>query len=114
MLIKPDESPAFLFNDQHLTIPYPSLTFFTYICTMKRIAFVLVFVILSVISVSNTASAQCSMCTINAEQGAANGNTQTKGINTGVLYLMAIPYLMIGALGVLWYLKYRKKSVRYE
>jgi len=54
------------------------------------------------------------MCTINAEQGAANGNTQTKGINTGVLYLMAIPYLMIGALGVLWYLKYRKKSVRYE
>jgi hypothetical protein len=54
-----------------------------------------------------TASAQCAMCTINAEQGVKNGNTQAKGINSGVLYLMAIPYLMIGALGVLWYKKYR-------
>lgn len=53
------------------------------------------------------ASAQCAMCTINAEQGVKNGNTQAKGINSGVLYLMAIPYLMIGALGVLWYKKYR-------
>jgi hypothetical protein len=54
-----------------------------------------------------SASAQCAMCTINAEQGVKNGNTQAKGINSGVLYLMAIPYLMIGALGVLWYKKYR-------
>jgi len=56
---------------------------------------------------NSTASAQCAMCTINAEQGVKNGNTQAKGINSGVLYLMAIPYLMIGALGVLWYKKYR-------
>lgn len=55
----------------------------------------------------STASAQCAMCTINAEQGVKNGNTQAKGINSGVLYLMAIPYLMIAGLGVLWYKKYR-------
>jgi hypothetical protein len=59
-----------------------------------------------------TASAQCAMCTINAEQGVKNGNTQAKGINSGVLYLMAIPYLMIGALGVLWYKKYRTNATK--
>lgn len=58
------------------------------------------------------ASAQCAMCTINAEQGVKNGNTQAKGINSGVLYLMAIPYLMIGALGVLWYKKYRTSTTK--
>lgn len=56
---------------------------------------------------SNTASAQCAMCTINAEQGVENGNTQAKGLNKGVLYLMAMPYLMVAGLGFLWYKKYR-------
>jgi hypothetical protein len=60
----------------------------------------------------SSASAQCAMCTINAEQGVKNGNTQAKGINSGVLYLMAIPYLMIGALGVLWYKKYRTNTAK--
>jgi len=50
------------------------------------------------------------MCTISAEQGVKNGNTQSKGLNTGVLYLMAIPYLLIGGLGALWYFKFRKGS----
>ncbi|HWW39939.1 MULTISPECIES: hypothetical protein [unclassified Pedobacter] len=78
---------------------------------MKRIAFVFVFILLSTIAVQHTASAQCAMCTISAEQGVKNGNTQSKGLNTGVLYLMAIPYLLIGGLGVLWYVKYRKKTM---
>lgn len=55
----------------------------------------------------NTASAQCAMCTINAEQGVKNGNTQAKGINSGVIYLMVIPYILIAGLGVLWYKRYR-------
>ncbi|PYF76094.1 hypothetical protein [Pedobacter nutrimenti] len=78
---------------------------------MKRIAFIAVFILLSVFSQHQTAVAQCAMCTISAEQGVKNGNTQSKGLNTGVLYLMAIPYLLIGGLGTLWYLKYRKKNI---
>lgn len=76
---------------------------------MKRIAFVFIFVMLSAISVSNTANAQCAMCSVNAEQGTKNGNTQGKGLNTGILYLLAIPYVLITGVGVLWYMKYRKK-----
>ncbi|QNK62511.1 hypothetical protein H7F33_18545 [Pedobacter sp. PAMC26386] len=56
------------------------------------------------------AAAQCAMCTISAEQGTQNGNTQAVGLNTGVLYLMAIPYLMIAAIGFLWYKKYRRSQ----
>jgi H+/Cl- antiporter ClcA len=75
---------------------------------MKK-AVLIVILFLSVFAVTgiNTASAQCAMCTINAEQGTKNGNTQAKGINSGVIYLMAIPYLLIAGMGVLWYKKYR-------
>lgn len=48
------------------------------------------------------------MCTINAEQGSKDGNTITKGINNGVLYLLGTPFLLILGVGSLWYLKYRK------
>jgi len=77
---------------------------------MKRIIIVFLLVIASVTSIRITANAQCAMCTIAAEQGVKNGNTQSKGLNTGVLYLMSIPYVLIGGLGLLWYLKFRKKT----
>lgn len=50
------------------------------------------------------------MCTINAEQGTKNGNTQGKGLNNGIIYLLAIPYLLITGIGLLWYRNYRKKT----
>ena len=55
--------------------------------------------------------AQCSMCTITAEQGTKNGNTQGKGLNSGIIYLLVIPYLLMTGVGVLWYRNYRKKSL---
>ncbi len=55
----------------------------------------------------NEVSAQCSMCTANAEQGAKNGNTQTLGINNGVLYLLSIPFILVTGVGLLWYTKFR-------
>lgn len=55
----------------------------------------------------STVSAQCSMCTISAEQGTKNGNTQGKGLNSGIVYLLAIPYVLIAGIGILWYKRYR-------
>ena len=78
---------------------------------MKKLVFIFILLI-SVFGSTGitTASAQCAMCTINAEEGTKHGNTQAKGINSGVLYLMAIPYLMFAGLGVLWYKKYRTSN----
>lgn len=43
--------------------------------------------------------AQCAMCKTSVESDLNNGGSIAKGLNTGILYLMAIPYiiLMIGA-----------------
>ena len=49
------------------------------------------------------------MCTISAEQGTKNGNTQGKGLNDGIIYLLVIPYLLIAGIGLLWYRNYRKR-----
>lgn len=55
-------------------------------------------------------SAQCAMCSLNAENSATNGNTQGKGLNDGILFLLAIPYLIAIGIGILWYKKYRKNK----
>ncbi len=56
--------------------------------------------------------AQCAMCSLNAENSATNGNTQGRGLNDGILFLLAIPYLIAVGVGILWYTKYRKKQTK--
>jgi uncharacterized membrane protein YphA (DoxX/SURF4 family) len=55
--------------------------------------------------------AQCAMCTLNAENSVKNGNTEGNGLNKGILYLLAAPYLAVAGVGYLWYKKYRRKNV---
>ncbi len=74
----------------------------------KRVIFIL-FIVVSTFAVAPQAQAQCSMCTISAEQGSKNGNTQSKGINDGIIYLLVFPYILIAGIGILWYRSYRKK-----
>jgi len=76
---------------------------------MKKILAILLFFLL-VVTVSPNANAQCAMCSVNAEQSVKNGNTQGKGLNTGILYLLAVPYLLVAGIGALWYFNYRKKN----
>ena len=75
---------------------------------MKRLIFIL-FILVATTAIAPPVKAQCSMCTISAEQGTKNGNTQGKGLNSGIIYLLAIPYLLITGIGILWYRNYRKK-----
>ncbi len=56
-------------------------------------------------------SAQCAMCSANAENSVANGNKQGLGLNDGILYLLAAPYLAVGVVGFVWYKKYRRKNI---
>ena len=74
----------------------------------KRTIFIL-FILISAFAIAPQTKAQCSMCTISAEQGTKNGNTQGKGLNDGIIYLLVIPYLLIAGIGILWYRNYRKK-----
>lgn len=53
-------------------------------------------------------SAQCAMCTLNAENSTKEGNTQGNGLNSGILFLLAMPFIIGAGMGVLWYTKFRK------
>ena len=55
------------------------------------------------------AVAQCSMCRQGASSSIESGEKRGRGLNTGILYLMAVPYAMGGVAGVIWW-KYRKSN----
>jgi amino acid transporter len=80
---------------------------------MKKIIFIFLLIIAAVSSTPAKVSAQCAMCTVSAEQSVKNGNTQGKGLNTGIIYLLVIPYILISGMGALWYFKYRRKTQLY-
>ncbi|NNF18165.1 MAG: hypothetical protein HKN61_00175 [Flavobacteriaceae bacterium] len=60
-------------------------------------------ILLLFLLVPDQVSAQCAMCRAVLESG---DNTEVaEGINNGIVYLMAIPYILVGAL---FYFIYRK------
>ena len=79
---------------------------------MKAIRRTLTIFIIAFLSFTGLeAAAQCSMCTLSAENSVQNGNTQGKGLNKGILLLLAAPYVAIAGVGYVWYTKYRRKNV---
>ena len=65
---------------------------------MKRYSFLLLAFIIPLWS-----SAQCSMCRAVIESG--QDDSLAEGINNGIVYLMAVPYILVG---VLFFFVYRK------
>ena len=64
--------------------------------------------------ISASANAQCAMCTATVETNNANGGGAANGLNNGIMYLLAAPYLAVAIVGYIWYKKYRKKNVTLE
>lgn len=61
---------------------------------------------------SNQVQAQCAMCSLNAENSTQHGNTQGKGLNNGILFLLAMPFLVGGTVAIVWYKKFRHKETK--
>ncbi|GAA4407430.1 hypothetical protein GCM10023187_27990 [Nibrella viscosa] len=54
--------------------------------------------------------AQCAMCRGSVESTVSNGRSVVaSNLNTGILYLLAVPYLMVAAIAYLWYRNSRKE-----
>ena len=51
-------------------------------------------------------SSQCAMCRAVLES--EEGQTAAQGINDGIIYLMIIPYVLVGGVAIFIYLKYLK------
>ncbi|MBK9478266.1 MAG: hypothetical protein IPP56_09105 [Bacteroidetes bacterium] len=67
---------------------------------MKKFGLLILFVCVDV-----ALYAQCAMCKSGVASNLEGGGNTGRGINTGILYLMAIPYLLIGGLVVYVYRK---------
>jgi hypothetical protein len=74
----------------------------------KYILFI-VFVLLAV-----GVSAQCPMCRAAAETNLAQGGTEGKGLNKGILYMLALPYMLIATIGFLWWKNKNEESIATE
>ena len=81
---------------------------------MKRIVFSIALLGLLLTSKGNFSSAQCAMCKASAESSLKEGNKTAAGLNTGILYLLVMPYLLVGGIGYYWYITNKKKSVQDE
>jgi hypothetical protein len=55
-------------------------------------------------------NAQCAMCRAVLESG--EGQSLAEGINDGIVYLMAIPYILVGGIGYLIYRKFYRADSR--
>lgn len=76
---------------------------------MRYATILILFVILFLSSVES--EAQCAMCRTQLENNVSNGNPGiAAGINTGILYLLIMPYLMVMVLGYFWYKNSRKNA----
>ncbi|REJ85341.1 MAG: hypothetical protein DWQ44_10570 [Bacteroidetes bacterium] len=75
---------------------------------MRKAAFILFFGLMTLLP--ELTQAQCAMCRRVAESNTeSNSNKVGKNLNTGILYLLAIPYLL-GAVGVAFWYKNRNKT----
>ena len=62
-----------------------------------------IWVLLVLLLIPDEMNAQCAMCRAVLES--SGENTLAEGINDGIVYLMAIPYILVG---FLFYFVYRK------
>jgi len=47
--------------------------------------------------------AQCPMCRMSAESNLKNGGTAGAGLNRGILYMLALPYVIVGSVAYVWW-----------
>jgi len=58
--------------------------------------------LLIIIIFSEETFSQCAMCKAVAESSLGEGKSVASGLNTGILYLMALPYFLLLLFGTAW------------
>ncbi len=81
---------------------------------MRRFSnfFLIIFSVVVLVTITNiSASAQCALCRSSVESNRADDKLSKfgNGLNKGILFLMAVPYILVGTVGFIWYRHSRKK-----
>jgi hypothetical protein len=70
---------------------------------MKKKFFLPAFLLLAIVLLPFDAAAQCAMCKGAAEANLKMGGGDPAGLNSGILYMLMVPYLLVGAIGYWWW-----------
>jgi hypothetical protein len=81
---------------------------------MKRFFVTASLLIALLLTACNLSYAQCSLCKSSAESSLKEGDTQAKGLNMGIMYLLVMPYLLVGGIGYYWYVNHKKQEQQSE
>lgn len=65
-----------------------------YLWSMKK-SWVTLFFLILILVIPQYSEAQCAMCKAAVESSQGQANSVAAGINKGILYLMAVPYLLL-------------------
>jgi hypothetical protein len=71
---------------------------------MKKL---ILFLVIAIVSVNTFA--QCSMCTKTASQ---LGEKPAQGLNSGILYLMMMPFVIVGFIAWRWWKANKEKELQ--
>lgn len=68
-----------------------------------------IWLILALLFIADISFGQCAMCKKTAEEGGQAG-----GLNTGILYLMSVPYIIFSFVAFFWYKTSRSETAKKE
>ena len=74
-----------------------------------KIAVLAMLTLLVIALVAEPATAQCAMCKASAEANLKAGGGDPRGLNAGILYIFALPYLLVFGIGFWWWSNIRKE-----
>ena len=82
---------------------------------MKKLIFALAlsFLLLGQLLTVAPAQAQCVMCKAQVEAAKAeNDDYDVAGLNKGIVYMMIVPYILMGTIGYFWYRRTHPKRAK--
>ncbi|MFZ4542834.1 MAG: hypothetical protein ACOYOA_02205 [Saprospiraceae bacterium] len=75
---------------------------------MKKLLFFAIMLVSIALFVPEV-SGQCPMCKIAAESNMKNGGTSGAGLNSGIFYMLSLPYVLVATIAFFWW-KNRKSE----
>ena len=77
---------------------------------MNKSIYIGILIILVMMISPTLADAQCAMCNATASTATENNKEAALALNSGILFLMAIPYLLLSTILIIW-LKFRQDKI---
>jgi hypothetical protein len=79
------------------------------IVSSRRIVALLLAALVIIVIVDAPARAQCAMC-VTALENSPEGKSMAASFNRGILFLLAVPYAILGTVGLIVFRAYRRKQ----